>query len=266
MNRFTTSLLGSVMFLSSAAIGLADTEAPPTICTDTSGTRYVWSSDQCAQARADWAKAHSTTATIQQTQIAPPVPAGATRLVLPGGTAVAVEVVDKVSSSNANIGDTFAVRAADDVVINGWVVVARGAPGQGEVLSVDRAGSHGHPGSLGVQIDWIFAVDGNKIHLTSQRSTAEGQSKAGVSSTVTIVSWAFLGLPGLFAHNFVKGRDVELDSSHPLQAFIDSSVYVVATAHGRCEAHGFAPTAPAQNAVLAPVPAPLPSASAPPKN
>ena len=264
MNRLTMSMLGSIMFVSSAAIGLADTETPPTFCTDTSNTRYVWSSDQCAQARADWAKAHGT-ATIQQTQVAPPVPAGASRLVLPGGTAVAVEVVDKVSSSNANIGDTFAVRAADAVVINGWVVVAKGAPGQGEVLSVDRAGSHGHPGSLGVQIDWIFAVDGNKIHLTSQRSTAEGQSKAGVSSTVTIVSWAFLGLPGLFAHNFVKGRDVELDSSHPLQAFIDSSVYVVATAHGDAGS-GFAPTAPAQNAVLAPVPAPLPSASAPPKN
>ncbi|GAC1387606.1 MAG: hypothetical protein NVSMB31_00180 [Vulcanimicrobiaceae bacterium] len=55
--------------------------------------------------------------------------------------------------------DTFAVKAIDDIVVNGWIVIAKGAAGQGEVLSV---------GAL------------------------------------------FLGLPGLFAHNMVHGRDLEI--------------------------------------------------------
>ncbi len=147
----------------------------------------------------------------------------------PGGTALKVALVDKVSSATANAGDTFAVKATDDVSVDGWVVIPKGAGGQGEVVSVDRAGSHGHPGSLGVQMDWIFAADGEKIHLTSQRKTQEGESKAGASSTMTIISWAFLGLPGLFAHNFVHGRDIEIDSTHPLDAYTADTVHVVAS-------------------------------------
>lgn len=160
-------------------------------------------------------------------------------VMVPGGTTVSVMLTDKISSATANVGDTFAVKAADDVVVNGWIVIPKGAGGQGEVLSVDRAGSHGHPGSIGVQVDWIFAGDGEKIHLTSQRKTQEGENKVGASSTMTIVSWAFLGLPGLFAHNWVKGRDVELDGSHPIQAFTSDTVHVVASARSNSDS-GFA--------------------------
>ncbi len=166
-------------------------------------------------------------------QTAPPLTGGSagpgTRIVLPGGTTIAIVVADKISSANANVGDTFAIRASEDVVVGGWVAIAKGAAGQGEILSVDRAGSHGHPGSLGVQMDWIYAVDGDKVKLTSQQKTEEGQGEGGKSSTITILSWAFLGLPGLFAHNFVKGHDITIDSTHPLTAYVDDSVYVVAS-------------------------------------
>jgi hypothetical protein len=168
-----------------------------------------------------------------------------TRVVLPGGTTISIVVADKISSANANVGDTFAIRANDDVVIDGWVAIAKGAAGQGEILTVDRAGSHGHPGSLGVKMDWIYAVDGDKVKLTSQQKTEEGQGEGGKSSTVTILSYAFLGLPGLFAHNFVKGHDVTIDSTHPVAAYVDDSVYVVASAKSDGAA-GFAqPVAPA---------------------
>jgi len=127
------------------------------------------------------------------------------------------------------VGDTFAIAASQDVVVNGWVVIAKGAAGQGEVLSVERAGSNGHAGSLGIQMDWIFAADGEKIKLTSQKSTQEGEGKAGAASTMTIVSWAFLGLPGLFAHNFVKGRNIDIDSTKSFEAFVGGTVHITAS-------------------------------------
>jgi hypothetical protein len=177
-----------------------------------------------------------------------------TRVVLPGGTVVAIVVADKISSATANVGDTFAIQASADVVVNGWVAIAKGAPCQGEILSVDRAGSHGHPGSLGVQYDWIFAADGDKVKLTNQRSTEEGQGEAGVSSTVTILSYVFLGPLGLFAHNFVKGHDVEVDSTRPLKAYVSDSVYVAATTRedsgsgfAPSVATGYAPSAPSDH-------------------
>lgn len=160
-------------------------------------------------------------------------------ITIPGGTALTVQLVGKISSSDANVGDVFAVKASKDVVVDGWVVIAAGAGGQGEVLSVDRAGSHGHAGTMGIRMDWIFAVDGEKIHLTNERNTQEGQNEAGVSSTMTIVSWALLGLPGLFVHNWVKGHDIELDGTHPLQAYTQDTVHVVSLTRSGSEA-GFA--------------------------
>jgi hypothetical protein len=187
----------------------------------------------------------------QSKAVAVTVTSQGTRVVLPGGTVVPIVVADKISSATANVGDTFAIQAGADVVVSGWVAIAKGAPGQGEILSVDRAGSHGHPGSLGVQYDWIFAADGDKVKLTNQRSTEEGQNEAGVSSTVTILSYVFLGPLGLFAHNFVKGHDVEVDSTRPLKAYVADSVYVAATTHGEggsdfapAVATGYAPSAP----------------------
>jgi hypothetical protein len=183
-----------------------------------------------------------------------------TRIILPGGTTIAIVVADSISSANAKVGDTFAIRASEDVVVNGWVAIAKGAVGKGKILFVDRAGPHGHPGSLGVQMDWIYAVDGDKVKLTNQQKTEEGKGERGKSSTITILSWVVLGLPGLFAHNFVKGHDVTIDSTYPLKAYVDDSVYVVAStksgaspsyAHTVATGGGMAPTARPAYAPLA---------------
>lgn len=177
------------------------------------------------------------------------VPAiSAQKLVVPGGTAISVLVVNPISSSTAKVGDTFAIESQSDVVVDGWIAIAKGAPGQGTIMSVDRAGSHGHPGSLGIEMNWIYAADGEKIRLTSQNVSEEGESKAGESSTVTIISWATLGLAGLFAHNFVKGRDVTIDNTHPLKAYVDESVYVVAKTRSTDSDGGFAKAATGHSA------------------
>lgn len=169
------------------------------------------------------------------------------KVVVPGGTPITFIVTDTVSSGSAKVGDTFQINAAQDVVVNGYVVIAKGAGGQGEVAKVDPAGAHGHAGSLGVQMDWVYAVDGNKIRLTAQPKTQQGQGSSGASSTTTIASYVLLGPIGLFAHNFVHGHDVELNADnttqHPLSAYVDSSVYVVSDKKAMTAA-GFAPSAP----------------------
>lgn len=62
-----------------------------------------------------------------------------TRVTVPGGTAIPVRMVDTIDSGSANVGDTFEFKADDNVIVNGYVVVARGAEGRGEVVSVAPA-------------------------------------------------------------------------------------------------------------------------------
>jgi hypothetical protein len=168
-----------------------------------------------------------------------PVPNGA-RIVLPAGTPVTVVITNQISSATAKVGDTFEITAKKAVVVGGWVAVEKGAPGQGEILAVTQAGSHGKPGSLGVQMDWIYAADGEKVKLGNQNSTQEGEGKTGVASTMTILSYALLGPLGLFTHNFVKGKDVVVDDTHPLQTYISDSVYVIVTTRAKNADSGFA--------------------------
>ena len=104
----------------------------------------------------------------------------------------------------------------------------------------------------------IYAVDGEKIRLTSQNVNEGGESKAGESSTVTIISWATLGLAGLFANNFVKGKDVTVDSSHPLKAYVDDSVYIVAKNRSSAPGSGFAKSADGQSSRPLASPSPEP--------
>ena len=163
-----------------------------------------------------------------------------TTVTVPGATPLKVRLIDTVSSSNANVGDTFQFRADNDVVVNGWIVIARGAPGQGEVASVERAGSHGHPGNLGLKFDYIYGVDGKKIRLSTTNKKQQGEERGGASSTATVASTLLLGPVGLFAHNWVKGRDVTIDSSRALDAFVDSTVHIVATTHGSDANAGYA--------------------------
>jgi len=151
------------------------------------------------------------------------------RVTIPGGTPATIRIVDKIDSGTANVGDVFEFKADESVVVNGWVVIARGAEGRGTVTSVERAGSHGHPGNLGLKFDYIYAVDGEKIRLSSIDKKDAGQNAKGASSTATIASTLLLGPVGLFAHNWVKGKNITVDSSRSFSAFVDNTVHVVAT-------------------------------------
>lgn len=161
----------------------------------------------------------------------PAVAFAATVVTVPGGTQVPVKVVEPISSDNANVGDVFQITVAQDIVVDNWIVIPKGSPGQGEVISVDRAGAHGHPGSLGLQIDYAYSADGGKIKLSNIGHSNQAEGKSGAASTATIASYVVLGPLGLFAHNFVKGKDVTIDSTKTILVFVDSTVHVKAKDH-----------------------------------
>ncbi|MHB8177484.1 MAG: hypothetical protein ACYDA5_06880 [Vulcanimicrobiaceae bacterium] len=163
-----------------------------------------------------------------------------TSVTIPGGTPVPIRMVDTISSGTANVGDTFEFKADNAVVVNGWIVIARDAAGRGEVTSVDRAAGNGHAGKLGLKFDYIYAVDGEKIRLSDVDKTKAGQKAKGKSSTATILGYVLLGPVGLFAHNWVKGKNITLDPSKTFSTFVDDTVHVVATQRASQTAGGFA--------------------------
>jgi hypothetical protein len=112
-------------------------------------------------------------------------PAGSAIHVAPQ-TPVTVHVKSAVSSSRAQAGDTIALQVADDVVVNGYIVIARGADGLAEVTSATPAGANSN-GQLAIQYKWVRAVDGSKIGVTGTSSLA-ARSNSNDSDPATTLS------------------------------------------------------------------------------
>ncbi len=158
-----------------------------------------------------------------------PDTAAGTEVVVPGGTPVTVHVSSELSSSTMHEGDRFGFTALDDVRVKGWLVVAAGAQGIGEIATVEGAGNNAHAGKLGLKSDYVYAVDGEKVRLSQTNSAAEGEGAKGKASTATIASYVLLGPIGLFAHNFVHGHDARITPAQPFTMFVDDTVRVIST-------------------------------------
>jgi hypothetical protein len=162
------------------------------------------------------------------------------RTLVPAGLLVALKVNAPVSSASAKVGDTIALSAADDVIVDGHVIVKKVAEGQAEVMVAEHSGGNGHAGKLGLQFDWVAATDGSKIKLSNTQHAQDGEGNKGAASTATIASYVLLGPLGLFAHNFVHGRDITIDDKTTLKAYVDQTVHIAAPLQSAMGNDGFA--------------------------
>jgi hypothetical protein len=113
----------------------------------------------------------------------------------------------------------------------GWLVIPAGSQGVGEVAHVENAGGNGRSGQLNLQFDYVYAVDGEKVRVTQTANATEGEQKKGAASTATIASYALLGPVGLFAHNWIKGREASISPKTSIAIFVDDTVHVQAVDH-----------------------------------
>ena len=119
--------------------------------------------------------------------------AAANAIPLPAGTPVSVHVVDTLSSNGSNAGQSFSVIVADPVVMQGWVLVQKGANGEGHVVAANPVGKGGKEASIAVQLDWVVSVSGEHVKLNA----AKGKDTPLV-----------FGVKGAYASSFEKGKDI----------------------------------------------------------
>src|SRR5262245_25006395 len=93
--------------------------------------------------------------------------AGATAdatVLIPAGTVIAVEITEALSSRTSQMGQTFALRLAEPIIINDEIVVPAGAVGGGEVIDAHRSGMGGRQGVLNLSGRYI-EVGGQRIRI-----------------------------------------------------------------------------------------------------
>jgi hypothetical protein len=147
--------------------------------------------------------------------------------VLNKDTLVKIELVSPLSSSTNHAGDQVVYKAAEDVYVNGILVIAKGARGTGTIQKVEPARNFGRDAQLIINFDNIRALDGTRIP-TVLGDKAKKENKSLVTAAgASLAGMAILGPVGIIGGAFVHGKDVNIPAGTQLyiQVKDDTSVF-----------------------------------------
>lgn len=134
--------------------------------------------------------------------------------VLPGNTEVLLRMNEDLSGKSAEVGTTFYMTVAQDVIHNNMVVIPRGTRGMGEVTWETDKGAFGKSGKMEVEIKHI-ELGGRRIPVQGKfRQEGEGNTVATIATAVMVgVFSAFVtGKSAIIP----KGRELTVHTVDPL--------------------------------------------------
>ena len=132
--------------------------------------------------------------------------------VIPDGTEFTVVTTEEISSKTASEGDPLTFKVAEDVKIDGQVVIAKDTLVKGVIANAKKAGMMGRGGSLGIRVESTTTVDNQKLKLRSSKGK-EGDDKTG--TTVALV--VLFGPLGFLKH----GKNAKIKSGTEIKVYSD---------------------------------------------
>ena len=107
-------------------------------------------------------------------------------IALPDGTEFTVVTTEEITSKTASEGDQLSFRVAEDVVVNGHILIAKNTLVKGEVAAAKKSGFFGRGGNLGIRIESTTTVDNQKTKLRSAKGKA-GDDKTGTTVALVVL-------------------------------------------------------------------------------
>ena len=132
--------------------------------------------------------------------------------VIPDGMEFMVVTVDEISSKTAAEGDPLMFKVAQDVKIDGQVVIAKDSLVKGSVAQAKKAGMMGRGGSLGIRVESATTVDNQKLKLRSTKGK-EGDDKTG-TTVALVVLFGPLGF-------LKKGKNAVIKPGTEIKVYVD---------------------------------------------
>jgi hypothetical protein len=105
--------------------------------------------------------------------------AAAREFKIPAGTMVVVQTLSAISSETARADDIVELLVASDVIIDGFRVIAAGAPATGAIEELESSEMLGQEGRVAVAINSARAIDGTNVPLTGRLSSRGKEEMTG---------------------------------------------------------------------------------------
>ena len=160
---------------------------------------------------------------------APLPPPQTVKVQIPAGTVVHVENISTVSSADLTEGGLINLRVSRRVLVNGVLVIERGARARGRVMKSKRARGWGRGGALVWRLEDVVAVDGTVVPIRlSQHIKGNGRSAAVVTAAIVTGAVIFPYTPPVgLIWAFKKGDEAVLDENDKSAAIVGSQTEVL---------------------------------------
>jgi len=96
---------------------------------------------------------------------------------IPSGTAVKIRMIDRLSSEETQIGDTFAATLEEPIMVNGKELFPKRADVSGRVIDVHKSGRLSEPGELDLVLTTV-STGHSAISISVQPLVLKGESHA----------------------------------------------------------------------------------------
>ena len=133
-------------------------------------------------------------------------------VVIPDGTELTVVTTDLIDSKTAVEGDPLSFKVEEDVVVNGTVVIKKGALVKGIVSDSAKSGRMGKAGRLSIRVESTTTVDNQKLKLRAAKGK-EGDDKTG-TTVALVVLFGPLGF-------LKKGKNAKIKEGTRIKVFTD---------------------------------------------
>jgi hypothetical protein len=141
--------------------------------------------------------------------------------VLPEGTALAVQLIDAIGTDKAKAGDSFVIRLAAPVIVDGQVVLPAGTAGTGHVVQASGPGLGGKGAKLVVSADSL-TVGGGIVPLGSMQLTGTGKDHSTAADLASLGGW--ISFPLGFVGFAVTGGGIEIPAGTNAAARVAKTV------------------------------------------
>ena len=135
---------------------------------------------------------------------------------VPANTLAKISLVTPVNAKNLKVGDRIEFKSEEDVIENGRLLFAKGAPGYGEVTKVKRAGNFGRDAEVQIDFKVLRTMDGTDASMMVGEEAKEKMQSMAFAAGASIAGIALLGPIGIIGGAFVKGKNVDLPAGTEL--------------------------------------------------
>jgi PEGA domain len=135
------------------------------------------------------------------------------------GTAIKLRLAENLSSATAKTGQSVSFEVTEDVLVQGVVVLPKGAQALATVTEANTKKSMGRGGKLNVNVDSARLIDGEKVQLRAVQDNKGGGHVGAMTGAMVATAIVFFPAAPLFL--FIHGKDITIPKGTEVTAFVE---------------------------------------------